>query len=482
MSQYWLTRFCFQRLLGFIYFIAFLVVVYQFRPLLGEHGLLPAKLFLRKLSFWNAPSLFWFNSSDSFVSVMGWAGVFLSLAAMTGLSDAFGILVSVVVWTFLWFLYLSFVNIGQIFYSFGWETMLLETGFLAIFLGSSNTPSPKIVIWLLRWVLFRVMFGAGLIKLRGDECWRNLTCLVYHYETQPLPNPLSWYFHKFPLPIHKAGVLLTYFAELIAPWGVLGPRLLSYSAGLVMIVFQITLILSGNLSWLNYLTLALCIPCLDDRFLSHFIPFKPPTLEPIGTVHQGIVIALAALIVFLSLRPTLNLISPQQIMNTSFEPFHLVNTYGAFGSVTRQRTEIIVEGTEDPSIGEWTKWREYEFKAKPGNTMRRPAVAAPYHDRLDWLMWFAAMSDYRYHPWFLNLVAKLLKGDRDVLSLMGPNPFPETPPKYIRALLYEYHFTHFEDKRKTGRWWARTLVGEYLRPLSSNDSTLQESLREQGWL
>ena len=180
LSNYWLTRFCFQRALGFVYVIAFLIVINQFQPLLGENGIMPARLFLKRAEFWDAPSLFWIHCSDHFISMIAWLGLVLSFFAVTGLSDIFGIYVSAAVWALLWVLYLSFVNIGQTFYSFGWETLLLETGFLAIFLGSSNVSPPVIIIWLLRWVLFRVMFGAGLIKLRGDECWRNLTCMYYH--------------------------------------------------------------------------------------------------------------------------------------------------------------------------------------------------------------------------------------------------------------------------------------------------------------
>ena len=224
VDRFWLTRFCFQRFLSFIYLIAFLVTLNQARGLIGESGLLPIRLFLGRVKFWDAPSLFWVNSSDQFLFIIALAGVFLSLMAITGLADSFGIWVSVGVWFLLWLFYLSFVNVGQTFYSFGWETLLLKVGFLAIFLGSSNIAPPKVIMRLLRWVLFRLMFGAGLIKIRGDECWRNLTCMMYYYETQPIPNPLSWYFHQLAPTVHKASVLFTHFVELIAPFGVFGPR------------------------------------------------------------------------------------------------------------------------------------------------------------------------------------------------------------------------------------------------------------------
>ena len=481
MLPYWLTRFCFQRLLGLIYLAAFLVTLNQFRPLIGAHGLVPIQLFMKRAKFGEAPSLFWLNSSDPFLGLVAWAGVLLSIAAVTGISDRFGILFSVTIWGLLWFFYLSFVNVGQVFYSFGWETLLLEIGFLAIFLGSSDTSPPEVIVWLLRWVLFRVLLGAGLIKLRGDPCWRDFTCLIYHYETQPLPNPLSWYFHQLPPVVHKGGVLFTHFAELVVPWGVFVPGLVGYVAGAFSILFQVTLILSGNLSWLNYETLLLSVACFDDRILSHFIPIQAPVTVPIAGIREGILIALTILILLLSIQPTVNLFSPRQIMNTSFEPLHLVNTYGAFGSVTRRRMEIIVEGTDDPFPSESSRWREYEFKVKPGDLRRRPPVVSPYHYRLDWLMWFAAMSEYHYHPWFLNLVAKLLAGDKDTLKLMAKNPFPDAPPKYVRAELYEYHFTGPEEKKR-GNWWWRIPVREYLPPLSLEDPRFREVLGEQGWL
>ena len=467
MAQYWLTRFCFQRFLAVIYLMAFLVTLNQFRPLIGVHGLTPVPIYLKRVRFWEAPSLFWVNSSDGFMAAAAWVGLLLSVIAMVGLSERFGIWVSAGIWFLLWLIYLSFVNVGQIFYGFGWEILLLEAGFLAVFLGSSDTKTPVVIIWLLRWLLFRVLFGAGMIKLRGDSCWRDLTCLIYHYETQPLPNPLSWYLHHLPPLAHKGGTLFTHFVELVVPWGVFAPGLVGCVAGVFSVLFQITLILSGNLSWLNYLTLALSLSCFDDQFLSHWVPLSVPATDPISGIRQGIILALGMLILFLSIPPVLNLISPRQIMNTSFEPLHLVNTYGAFGSVTRERMEIIIEGTNERVLTPATQWQAYEFKAKPGDVRRRPPIVAPYHYRLDWLMWFAAMSDYWHHPWFLDLVRKLLEGDRETLKLLANNPFSDFPPQFIRADLYEYHFTG--SREKEGAWWRRRRVETYLRPVSLQD-------------
>src|SRR3989442_3669566 len=252
-TDFWLTRLCFQRGLGCIHLTAFLIAANQFIPMLGERGLQPVRHFLRHVPLHKAPSLFWINCSDRFITAAIWCGIALSIFAVTGWSESLGLVVSMSAWALLWVIYLSLVNVGQTFYGFGWETMLAETGFLAIFLGSSDTRPPVVVMWLIVWVLFRTMFGAGMIKLRSDPCWRNLTCLFYHHETQPLPNPLSWYLHHLPKSMLKAGVLFNHFVELIVPWFLFAPRRLRYVAGGITIVFQVLLILSGNLSSLDYI-------------------------------------------------------------------------------------------------------------------------------------------------------------------------------------------------------------------------------------
>ena len=472
---------CFQRALGFIYFVAFLSAARQFHGLLGTHGLLPIRLFLSLIRFWDSPSLFFLNSSDPFVSVILWLGVGLSAAAVSGYSERFGILFSAAVWTLLWIFYLSIVNVGQVFYGFGWETMTLEAGFLAIFLGPDKTEPPAIVIWFLRWVLFRLMFGAGLIKMRGDACWRDLTCMFYHYETQPIPNPLSWHFHHLPHGFLKFQTFYTHFVELVVPWFYFVPGPWAWTAGILTIAFQGCLIFSGNLSWLNYLTITIAIACFDDAFLTKIIKIKLPTPGPPTKFRKGILAVFGALILCLSISPAVNLFSPHQMMNASFEPLHLVNTYGAFGSVTQQRSEVILEGTGDWEITPQTQWKEYEFKAKPGGVNRRPPILAPYHQRLDWLMWFAAMSDWHYHPWILNLVNKLLQGDSEVLKLMAKNPFADHPPHYVRAILYSYRFTTPEEKRDTGDWWVRKPLGLYLPPISLDNETFRKIIREESW-
>jgi hypothetical protein len=318
------------------------------------------------------------------------------------------------------------------------------------------------------------MFGAGLNKIRGDEGWRDLTCMKYHYETQPMPNPLSWYFHQLPMWIHKSGVAFTHFVELAVPFAYFGPRMLRHGAGLLTIAFQLTLIFSGNLSWLNYITIVIAIACFDDSFLPG-IPFVGGTAAGIPQLATYV---LAGVVGLLSIRPTINLVSSSQMMNASFDSLHLVNTYGAFGSITRTRYEIAIEGTDEAIVTPATKWREYLFKGKPSEPERRPPVVSPYHLRLDWQMWFAAMNSYQYNPWILNVVAKFLQGDEAVLGLIRQNPFPDKPPRFIRAELYEYHFA----PSGSSAWWVRKRVGSYLPPLSLDHPAFREALIDRGWL
>ncbi|WP_435076854.1 lipase maturation factor family protein [Halococcus sp. AFM35] len=466
IAGYWLVRFLFRRALAVVYLTAFLVAADQYRGLHGESGIFPIDEFTDRIDVRNAPSLFYFVASDSAIAACAWAGVGLSVLAVTGLSDAFGTLPSILVWGGLWALYLSFVNVGRTFYGFGWETLLLETGFLAIFLGGMGTTPPDIVIWLLRWVLFRVMFGAGLIKLRGDECWRDFTCLFYHYETQPMPNPLSWYFDKLPAWVHKASIGVHHVIELAVPFFYFAPQPIAAIAGLLTIVYQGWLMVSGNFAWLNALTIVLAISTFSDTLLSALSDIAPPTTMAIGMPLQVAVYGLLAVVVILSYWPVRNLVSSGQAMNRSFDPLHLVNTYGAFGSITKERYELVIEGTHDEEPTDETEWRTYEFKGKPTDTGRKPPQWAPYHLRLDWQLWFAAMTPQPRREWFPRFVERLLAGNEDVRRLLAEDPFPDEPPTYIRVRRYRYEYTTVEERRETGEWWRRKFVNDYYGPVS----------------
>ena len=467
--DYWLARIVFQRVLGAIYFIAFLVALHQFRPLLGERGLLPVPVFVSKLRFLDAPSIFHWRYSDRLLVAVAWSGLVLSAATVLGLTDLMPTPVAMLVWLVLWALYLSIVNVGQTFYAFGWESLLCETGFLAVFLGNAQVAPPIAVVLLARWLVFRVEFGAGLIKMRGDQCWRDLTCLYYHHQTQPMPNPLSWYFHHLPKTLHRIEVLGNHFAQLVAPVFLFAPQPIAPLAGLFVLGTQGWLLLSGNFAWLNVVTMALAVMALDDTVLGTVLGAIRPGSADAGSIDVWfgvLVLGYAALILALSYRPAKNLLSRRQLMNYSFDPFHIVGTYGAFGSVTKERDEVIVEGTSDATLGADTEWREYEFKAKPGDVRRRPPQYAPYHLRLDWLMWFAAFSSPEYNEWFVPFVIKLLEADRPTLRLLRHDPFAGAAPRYVRARLWRYRFSTPEERRQTGAWWHRIMVGEYLPPVA----------------
>jgi hypothetical protein len=474
----WLVRLLFQRALAAIYLIAFLSALQQFKPLLGEHGLLPVPAFLTRVDFREAPSIFCWHYSDRLLTVAAWAGIALSSAALLGLSEAGSFWISASVWLVLWILYLSIVNVGQKFYSFGWESMLLEAGFFAAFLGPAKLQASIIPILILRWMLFRTEMGAGLIKLRHDKCWRDLTCLFYHYETQPLPNPLSWYFHRLPKFLHKFSVLFSHFVQLIVPFGFFAPQPFASIAGGLTIFHQFWLIVSGNYSWLNWLTVALGITAFDDGVLHAAFRLNVAQTAPRGIVIDGLLYAIAVGTVLLSIQPVLNLFARRQLMNYTYNRFHLVNTYGAFGSVTRKRYEIVIEGTDEARVTDQTRWREYEFKAKPGDQRRMPPQIAPYHLRLDWMIWFLPFSVMptehgivapAYDRWFVKLVQKLLEGDSATLKLIRGSPFPNARPTFVRALFYQYRYTNRDEKKQTGAWWSRRLVDVYLAPISLAD-------------
>ena len=461
------ARLLVQRGLAVVYLIGFVVARNQFRGLLGSRGLTPMREFVARVPFSSAPSIFHGNSSDRFYLACCWLGAALSGAALVGLFDRTPVPFTMAVWLVLWALYLSIVNVGQRWYSFGWESLLCEAGFLAVFLGPADVAAPDAVLVLFWWLLFRVEFGAGLIKMRGDPCWRDLTCLEYHHETQPMPNPLSRWFHLLPRPLHRVEVAANHIAQLGAPFLLFAPQPIRSWAALLIIVTQGYLMLSGNFAWLNLLTIVLACSALDGDLVD-WVPgavggdrlaAPPPWFD---VVVAGAVVA----VVVMSWPVARNLLSRHQRMNASFSSWRLVNTYGAFGSVTRQRDEIVIEGTDDPDPGPDSRWQEYGFKGKPTDPAQRPRQVAPYHLRLDWLLWFVPLSAGYAEPWFRPLLRGLLENDPDILSLVGRNPFPDAPPTTVRARRYRYRFTTRQERRATGHHWARQLLGDFVRPVT----------------
>jgi hypothetical protein len=471
-SDYQLSRLVIERGLGLTYLLAFLVALNQFPALLGERGLLPVPRYLGSVNFGEAPSLFHLRYSDRLLRAVALTGVALSVSLVLGLLQVGPLWLPMLGWFVLWVLYLSIVNVGQRFYAFGWESLLLEAGFLAIFLGNARTAPPFPILILFRWLAFRLELGAGLIKLRGDPCWRDLTCMDYHHETQPMPNPLSWYAHRLPRAFHRIEVLGNYVAQLVAPFLLLLPQPIATIGGLVMLGTQAYLVASGNYAWLNLLTMVLVVSAIPDSFIRTLLPGAgaPPALAAPPLWFMVAVGAVTALVVVLSYWPVRNLLGGRQLMNAAFNRYHLVNTYGAFGSVTRERYEVVIEGTDADELSEQTVWREYEFKAKPGDPRRRPPQVAPYHLRLDWLMWFAGISPSYAQDWLVPFLTKLLEGDPAVVRLLRRNPFPDAPPVRVRARYYRYGFTTRQERRETGAWWMRELVGDYVPPVELRKS------------
>jgi len=473
-GSFQIARILIWRVLAGIYLVAFISALNQFPTLLGSNGLLPAPEFIRHVPFKSSPSLFYLHYSDAFLAAICWIGILISSLTLIGITEKGPWWLITFAWLTLWALYLSIVNVGQTFYSFGWESMILEAGFFAAFLGSSKMATALIPILALRWMLFRTEMGAGLIKLRGDICWRDLTCLIYHHETQPMPNPLSWFFHQLPAPIMKAGVVFSHFVQVIAPFGLFAPQRIAAGAGLLIILHQLILIVGGNYSWLNWLTVVLGLTAFSDSIFSIFsVKTTTPTIR--SRIHTGLVYGLGALTLILSIQPTLNFFAERQLMNFSYNRYHLVGSYGAFGSVTKQRYEIVLEGTRDSILSPQTVWKEYEFKAKPGRLDLRPPQFAPYHLRLDWLMWFLPFSVHvtpqgiykqGYQIWFLRFVRQLLNAHPQTLRLLGKDPFEGMPPHFVRAQFYLYQFTSPEEKSQTGNWWKRQWVDEYMPPVN----------------
>lgn len=496
-STYELTRFAVLRLLAFVYLVAFLILAWQMSPLFGSKGLLPAAHWLTLVhknlgasAYWRVPTLFWAADSDAAMRLLCGTGIALSVAALLGVTNA-------LVQLALWGIYMSFVHVGQIFYGYGWEIQLLETGFLAVFLCPARgwrplPPSrvPVVTIWLLRWLAFRVMVGAALIKLRGDSCWRDLTCLDYHFETQPNPGPLAWWLHHAPHGVHVFGVLFNHFVELVVPFFAFGFRRWRHAAGILLVVFQLTLIASGNLSFLNWLMIVPALACFDDTAWTRLLPkgLRAPLLErfaalPASRPHALAARVYAVVVAMLSVPVVLNLVSSDQVMNTSFLPLDLVNTYGAFGSVDRARYEVILEGTRDETPDASAHWEEYELPCQPGDVRRRPCLITPYHYRLDWQMWFVGNAAPRGEPiedepWLVHLVWQLLRGEPGPERLLARDPFRGAPPRWIRAGIWRYAFS---DSRADGAWWKRRRVGEFLPPVSLEHEGLREYVKTYGW-
>ncbi|MGY2743065.1 hypothetical protein ACVWZ8_000182 [Arthrobacter sp. UYCu723] len=483
--EYEFARQVLQRGIATLYFVAFLSSLNQFPALLGERGLLPVPEYLEGFSRLRRPSLFQWRYSDRLLRGVCWSGMAVAATLIVGLPQLGPPWFPLLAFLALWLLYMSIVNVGQTFYGFGWEMLLLEAGFTVAFLGSDQTPPPRPILILLAWLVFRLEFGAGMIKIRGGREWRDLTALYYHHETQPMPGPLSRQAHLLPKAWHRLEVLGNHFAQLVVPFFLFAPQPLGSAAAGIIIFTQLWLVASGNFAWLNWMAILLAFAAVSDPVAHAVLPAIPLDWHAaawgVGAAAGGgtatgagslapvpwlVVVLLATVLhVVLSYRPIENLFSHYQLMNASFNRWQLVNTYGAFGTVTKRRIEIVVEGTLDAEPGDDTEWREYGFKGKPGDVRRIPRQYAPYHLRLDWLMWFLPLRTV-HEEWFYALLARLLAADRPTLRLLRHDPFDGERPRWVRARSYLYRFSSRAEFRATGQRWIRIPLYVAIAPMS----------------
>jgi hypothetical protein len=463
-----------QRGIAGVYLIAYLSTLAQFPVLLGEHGLQPVTNFLARVGDRAGPTLFRRHYSDRLLRSVCVTGAVISVMLVAGVPQLGPAWLPMIAFLLIWGGYLSIVNVGQTFYGFGWESLLLEAGFLAAFLGSNQTVPPITVIILVRWLVFRLEFGAGMIKMRGDTSWRDLTAMYYHHQTQPMPNPLSWYFHHLPRWAHRGEVLGNHFAQLIVPFFLFAPQPVASVAAGIVLVTQAWLVLSGNFAWLNVLTMILAFSAIGDPVVHAVIPLIPAqtTTHPPEVWFIIIVLAVTILFIWLSWWPLRNLFARRQLMNASFNRWHLCNAYGAFGSVTKERYEVIIEATDAPQPTDDAQWLAYEFKGKPGDPSRMSRQFAPYHLRLDWLMWFLALG-MRTESWFRVLLLRLLEADPATLRMMRSSPCGTERPRWIRARVFRYRFSSRAQLRNDHVWWVREEVGTLVPPVALESTKIE---------
>jgi predicted DCC family thiol-disulfide oxidoreductase YuxK len=475
--RYRVSSWLFLRVLALIYLIAFVSLRVQIDGLIGEGGILPLAPYLNAVRhltgserYWLFPTLSWFNGGDGFLHFLCGGGVLFSLLALLGITPAPCFLL-------LWVLYLSLTNDCRDFLSFQWDALLLEAGFVAIFMspfrlksGFTDHSSPAVFLFLQRWLLFRLMFSSGFVKLAsGDQTWRDLTALRYHFETQPLPTWIGWGAQQLPDPVKTAMTAIMFVTELAIPFMIFAPRRLRLTAFGSLSLLQIGIALTGNYAYFNYLTIALCLLLLDDAVWPQKLRRRFSRGEP-GMVHViegrraswargslcGFVLLMSTFGFFTTLGIDFPWPRPIRWLYAEVQPFISFNRYGLFAIMTTTRPEILVEGSNDGEV-----WLPYRFKWLPEGLRRRPRFVAPYQPRLDWQMWFAALESYESNPWFVNFLSRLLEGRSEVLALLGQNPFPGQAPKYIRASLYQYEFTDLQELLRTGNWWRREYIGIY---------------------
>jgi lipase maturation factor 1 len=492
-TYFWARRW-FLRALGAIYLIAFVSLWVQVDGLIGSDGVSPVNQFLPavhaqlgKDAYAILPTLCWFNSSNAFLHFLCGGGAVLSVLLIFGIAPALSLVA-------LFAFYLSLTIAGQTFLSFQWDILLLETGFLSIFLApwrlwpreliflpaspppATAAPVSRAGLFLLKFLLFKLMLMSGVVKLTsGDDCWWNLTALDYHYWSQPLPTVFGWWADKSPEWFKHFSVAFCLGIEIIVPFFIWAPRRPRLIAAGLMIFLQFAIAITGNYCFFNLLTIALCLLLIDDAAVGtdrHSVGIPTPgapsgralAIRLCGYASIAVVVVtlpINAWLIFSAFKPRAR---PPHALATVYEQlevFRIVNGYGLFRVMTKDRCEIVLEGSADG-----VEWLPYEFKWKPGDVKRAPGWCAPHQPRLDWQMWFAALESPRENPWFFGLIVRLLQGSQDVNRLLAHNPFPDKPPSYVRAMFYRYRFTTVIELRQTCAWWKRQELREYLPTVS----------------
>src|SRR6202521_1441810 len=492
VSSRLLPRWIFLRALGLIYYSAFFSLVFQVRGLIGPHGILPAGEYLRALaerfghaSYWYAPTLLWLSSGSHMLTGICWAGMIASLSLVLNFWPRGMLAICFVC-------FLSFVNSAQDFSAYQSDGMLLEAGFLAMFLaprgfrpgwGEESRP-PRASVFLLVWECFRIYFESGVAKiLGGDPQWRNFTALDEYSQNGPLPTWIGWYMQHFPHWFHAATSFGTLALELALAWMMFLSRRIRILCFFILTLWQIGIILSANYTFLNYLVLALGILLLDDRFVLRYLPSfwkkcflatkeAKPLLAPkpehawrkkfgaqITALKLAVTAVMLSWIFYATLAELVWMIRPLPLPTTpvsALEPLRIANSYGLFARMTRGRYEIEFQGSDDGQT-----WLVYPFRFKPQDPAKAPGIYAPYQPRFDWNLWFASLSSWRQEPIVVRTEESLLRGDADVLLLFSGNPFPHAPPRQVRALVWQYWFTTPAEKLSQGIWWRRQQLGLY---------------------
>jgi lipase maturation factor 1 len=482
-----ISRWLFLRALGAIYFSAFFSLVFQIRGLIGPEGILPAGPYLQAVAhalghwqrLWYAPTVLWLSAGPVMLNTLCWVGMVASVLLFLNLWPRGMLAVCFVC-------FLSFIAGAQDFSSYQSDGMLLEAGFISLFfappgfrtgLGRTN-PASRASHFLLQWEWFRIYFESGMAKiLSGDPEWRQFTAMDEYYQNGPLPTWIGWYMQHLPHWFHAATVYATLAMELGVVWMFFLPRRWRIVCFFIVTPWEIGVILSANYTFLNYLVLSLGVLLLDDRFLQRFVPAKwtsdtaisassntparevKPWHGRVRRTRKAAILIVSSVMLVWIFYATAALMLARYPLPTfpviALEPFRIANRYGLFAVMTRGRYEIEFQGSND---GE--NWRPYHFRYKPQELNQAPRIYAPYQPRFDWNLWFASLGSWREYPIVPNTEVRLLSNDKDVQQLFADNPFPE-PPRQIRTLLWQYWFTSMTEKRQTGMWWRRQLLGRY---------------------